>query len=65
MGVCSEIIVVSAHVAVKDKKLSQTQKIYEKIEGKLRQKHGVSHATLQFETADYACKKFGVCNVCH
>ncbi|MFA6048438.1 MAG: cation diffusion facilitator family transporter [Candidatus Micrarchaeia archaeon] len=64
-SVCSELIFVAAHVNVADSKVSQTAGILEDITCRLREKFGISHVTLQFETPGYKCGKAIVCKMRH
>ncbi|MEM3030680.1 MAG: cation diffusion facilitator family transporter [Candidatus Micrarchaeia archaeon] len=48
-AICSDIIYVTAHVVVRDRRVSSTHTIGEKIAAGLR-KHNISHTAFQFET---------------
>ncbi len=64
-SVCSELVFVAAHVNVEDSKVSRTACISEDITCLLREKFGISHVTLQFETPGYKCGKAVVCRMRH
>ncbi len=63
-SICSEITFVSCHVVVSDMKTSKTACISEEIECELKKAFGITHATLQFETANYKCGKLA-CRIMH
>jgi len=46
-----------AHVDVEDMPVSRTEHLSTIIEGKLKQKYGIGHVTLQFETGKCECKE--------
>lgn len=63
-SVCSDLVYVTAHVVVSDRKISESEKIAAKISHALK-KIGISHATLQFETENHGHAKEMVCEINH
>ncbi len=63
-SICSEITFVAAHVVVADAKISRTACISEEISCELKDRFGMAHVTLQFETPGYLCEKV-VCKIRH
>ena len=64
-SICSDIIYVTAHATVADSRVSATACVYSDIECRLKEKLGISHATIQFETKKFECGRGGVCEVKH
>lgn len=63
--VCSDITYVTAHIVMRDMKLSRAQKLAEKIDKKLRKELGVSHTALQMETPGNGHVSEETCNIGH
>jgi len=63
-AVCSDLIYATAHIVVKDKKVSGCEKLANKLESRLR-KIGIAHATFQFETENHGHGKEMVCETGH
>lgn len=62
-SVCSDIVHLTAHVVVEDKKVSDTTKLNEWITALLEKQFKIAHSTLQFESVPCTCAKEGKCEI--
>jgi len=63
-AVCSDLIYATAHIVVKDKKVSACETLAKKLEARLK-KLGIAHATFQFETENHGHCSEMTCELGH
>ncbi len=60
---CSDLVFALLHVEMNNMELIETRPLQREIEGRLRQRFGISHVTIQFEPSGCSCENQDRCSL--